>query len=129
MDTQFAEFLLSTRNSLISRNQLTHVQALVLLLQALDACDAQEQRYVVEKLVNLDFLTHFAKVIVSKPLILKLSMKVALIFGTHETFRKFYPDVVKAHLRAFMYIVRKNEEEEKILINEAAIFLAILNKR
>lgn len=127
MDVKSKKFLENTRLALISRNQLTQIDALIVLIETFPLSDRERRAHLTRSLINYDVCTNFPKIIVSKSVVLKLSMKVALILSETSNFQQFYVDTLRAFLRAFTFLNRKNDEKE--LIKDAAMFLEIMDTR
>ncbi|XP_063700526.1 uncharacterized protein LOC134830856 [Culicoides brevitarsis] len=132
MDSQSAtvqNFFTNIRQSFISRDKLDNIRSLVAIITALDRINPQERLFLLKELVNLDFIPHFRRLIISDEVLTKLTLKITLCLMEHEAiFKEYFVDLLKAHFRSFLFMARDDTKNARIII-DCVTFVQMMQER
>lgn len=122
-------FILLVRKLVLSDKRQDKLSVLLHIAHAFDLCadDEEEKFYLRKCLVNIDFPTYLPRLVFSDPLLIKVSMKVVLLMSEDVQLLKTYPEMLAAHLRAFVFLASKPGVAD--LLIDCFTFFKIIEER
>lgn len=122
-------FFVSVRNCLISRNKDDNIQSLIAIIDAWDNIANDERQSLMKELINLDFVTHYQRLIISNEVMMKLTLKITLcLMENDKIFKDYFLDLLKAHFRSFLFMAREGQTNVGLIV-DAVTFIQIMQKR